>query len=200
MQSRMKLYSYIVKTDKGLAPNPFWGYCTLALCTPNHMGIKANRGDWIVGFTNAARGNKLVFGMEVLQRIHFNEYIKDPRFQRKKPVMAGTWQQRCGDNMYWQDEEKWCQLDSPYHFSKKDLLKDTKHPYVFVSKHFFYFGKNAIPVPREFDSIIWKKQGCKYDHDPADVRKFLEWLQQNYSPGRHGEPLDGEMDSQGCTN
>ena len=58
---QMKLYSYIVKTDKGLAPNPFWSYCTLALCTPNHMGIKADQGDWIVGFTNAARGNKLVF-------------------------------------------------------------------------------------------------------------------------------------------
>lgn len=52
MLSRMKLYSYIVKTDKGLAPNPFWGWCTLALCTPNHMGIKANQSDWIVGFTN----------------------------------------------------------------------------------------------------------------------------------------------------
>jgi hypothetical protein len=80
------------------------------------------------------------------------------------------------------------------------LQKDTKHPYAFVSKHFFYFGENAIPVPREFDTIIWKKQVCKYNHDPADVRKFLEWLQQNYSAGRHGEPMDGEMDSQGCTN
>jgi hypothetical protein len=170
----MRLYSYIVKTDKGLAPNPLWDWCTLALCTPNHMGIKANQSDWIVGFTNAARDNKLVFGMEVLQRIHFNDYIKDPRFQRKKPVITGTWRQRCGDNMHWQDEEKWCRLDSPYHFSKKDLRKDTKHPYAFVSKHFFYFGENAIPIPREVSNIIWKNRGCKYKHAPEDVRNFLE--------------------------
>jgi hypothetical protein len=58
------------------------------------MEIKANQADWIVGFTSAARGNNLVFGMEVLQRIHFNHYIKDPRFQRKKPVMTGTWWQK----------------------------------------------------------------------------------------------------------
>jgi hypothetical protein len=33
-----KLRSYIVRVDTGLAPNPFWGFCTLALCTPNHQG------------------------------------------------------------------------------------------------------------------------------------------------------------------
>jgi Nucleotide modification associated domain 2 len=35
----MKVYSYVVRCDTGFAPNPFWGYCTLAACTPNHMGI-----------------------------------------------------------------------------------------------------------------------------------------------------------------
>lgn len=196
----MKLYSYIVKTDKGLAPNPFWGYCTLALCTPNHMGIKAEQGDWIVGFTNAARGNKLVFAMEVLERIHFNDYFTDPRFQRKKPLMTGTWRQRCGDNIYWQDENIWCQLDSPYHYSKEDLRKDTKHPYAFVSKHFYYLGNDAIQTPKQFDSLIWKKQGCKYNHDATIVINFLKWLDKNHSPGRHGEPMDGEMESKCCSS
>jgi hypothetical protein len=44
------LYSYIVRQDTGLAPNPFWGWCTLAVCTPNHQGSKAKRGDWVAGF------------------------------------------------------------------------------------------------------------------------------------------------------
>ena len=30
----MKLSAYIVSTDAGLAPNPFWGVCTLAVCKP----------------------------------------------------------------------------------------------------------------------------------------------------------------------
>ena len=32
----MKLYSHIFTADTGLAPNPFHGYCTSALCTPSH--------------------------------------------------------------------------------------------------------------------------------------------------------------------
>lgn len=194
----MRFYSYIVKSDKGLAPNPFWGYCTLALCTPNHMGIKAVQGDWIVGFSNANRGNKLVFAMEVHQRTHFNDYIKDSRFQRKKPVVNGTWRQRCGDNIYWNENEKWCQLVSPYHFSKKDLRKDTKHPQAFISKHFFYFGENAITIPPEFESLIWPRQGCKFKHDPNVVKMFLEWLHKKQVPGKHGEPMDRETDTEDC--
>ena len=30
--------------DTGFAPNPFWGYCTLAVCTPNHMGVQTSEG------------------------------------------------------------------------------------------------------------------------------------------------------------
>ena len=44
----MKLYSYVMIYDTGFAPNPFWGYCTLATCKP---GIRrpAEQGDWIIG-------------------------------------------------------------------------------------------------------------------------------------------------------
>jgi hypothetical protein len=162
------------------------------------MGIKPDQGDWIIGFTNVARGNKLVFAMEVLQTLHFNDYFNAPRFQRKKPKLNGTWRQRCGDNIYWQEGERWCQLGSPYHYSKKDLRKDTKYPYVFVSKNYFYFGNNAILVPKTYDSLIWKRQGCKSDHDESVVKKFLKWLKRNHSPGRQGEPMDGEMDGSCC--
>lgn len=86
----MKLYTYIVKHDKGLAPNPFYGCCTLGLCTPNHIGIKPSKGDWIAGFTTSARMNKLVFAMEVTERMHFHDYFNDKRFVRKKPILTGT--------------------------------------------------------------------------------------------------------------
>ena len=38
----MKLFSHIVKDDLGVAPNPFHGYCTTALCTPS--GHRFERG------------------------------------------------------------------------------------------------------------------------------------------------------------
>ena len=67
------LCTYIVKHDTGLAPNPFWRYCTLAVCTPNHMGVTP-RGDefWIAGFSGKEHGNKLVYAMRVDEFMGFN--------------------------------------------------------------------------------------------------------------------------------
>ena len=90
----MRLCSYVVKSDTGLAPNPFWGYCTLAVCTPNHMGIRAQRGDWFIGITAIDRGNRLVFAMQVAEVLPFERYYSDPRFDKKKPVVNGAWRQR----------------------------------------------------------------------------------------------------------
>jgi Nucleotide modification associated domain 2 len=56
----MTLYSYIVTHDTGFAPNPFFGFCTLACCKP---GIRkhADKLDWIVGLTPKAQENKVVY-------------------------------------------------------------------------------------------------------------------------------------------
>ena len=41
------LFSYVVRSDGGFAPNPFFGYCTLATCKPR-IRKGALVGDWIV--------------------------------------------------------------------------------------------------------------------------------------------------------
>src|SRR3569833_2727055 len=51
----MKLCSYIVREDTGLAPNPFWGTCTLAVCTPNHQGSRIGVGDCVMHLWELAR-------------------------------------------------------------------------------------------------------------------------------------------------
>ena len=55
----MKLYSYIVAHDGGFAPNPFWGYCTLANCKPK-IRQTAKVGDWIVGLSSKPKGNWVI--------------------------------------------------------------------------------------------------------------------------------------------
>jgi len=44
----MKIYSYVVRDDRGLTPNPFWDHCTLALDQSLIRKI-AKVGDWVVG-------------------------------------------------------------------------------------------------------------------------------------------------------
>jgi len=189
----MRLCSYIVKNDTGLAPNPFWGYCTLAVCTPNHMGIHTEAGDWFLGTTTAGRGNKLIYAMEILERLDFDDYFNNPRFSKKKPVVDGTWRQRCGDNMYFKDSAgNWKRHPSFFHKDKEDMEKDLKYPYVFISKHYYYFGNKAFKIPAKYNGLIWKRQGVKCTHDPKCVKGFVNWLKSNYKPGIHGEPIDRE--------
>lgn len=54
----MRLFSYVVRFDSGFAPNPFYGYCTLATCKPP-IRRTALVGDWIIGTGSASQEVKL---------------------------------------------------------------------------------------------------------------------------------------------
>ena len=97
----VKLYSYIVTVDAGFAPNPFWGYCTLACCKPA-IRRTATVGDWIVGLSSKGKGHKIIYAMKVAEVIPFKEYYRDKRFAAKKPKNFSTGKTKieCGDNIY----------------------------------------------------------------------------------------------------
>lgn len=89
----MRNFSYKIEHDFGLAPNPFGGYCTLAVCKSS---IRSNKGlevgSWIIGTGSKKlkNANKLIYAMQVGEKLTFNEYWNDPRFQYKKPIINGT--------------------------------------------------------------------------------------------------------------
>lgn len=193
----MRLCSYVVNTDAGLAPNPFWGYCTLAVCTPNHMGIRPHEGDWFMGTQPVHKGARLVYAMQVSEILSFEAYFSDPRFERKKPKIKGTWKELRGDNMYYRDEHgEWQQRSTWNHAEAWQKKQDLKHPYVFISEHFYYFGEKAIEIPFEYAALIWKRHGCKCSHNPELIKSFLNWLAQTFELGVHGDPSDGPRTSQ----
>ena len=187
----MKLCSYVVKIDSGFAPNPFWGWCTLAVCTPNHMGIKLDAGDWIMGCRGRAIDNRLVYAMEVTEKVEFDDYFHDCRFREKKPDPDGEWRKRCGDNMYYVDGTvSWRQLPSLYHATPEERAKDLKHPFVYISREFYYFGDHAPLIPDLFTPLVWRRQGTKCKHAPDLVSQFIAWLRGTYQPGLRGQPRD----------
>lgn len=185
----MRLCSYVVKNDTGFAPNPFWGYCTLAACTPNHMGVRLQEGDWILGHQTVAQGNGLVYAMQVDEALCFDKYFGDGRFNRKKPLFGRTWKESCGDNIYVRDSRgRWRQHRSAFHTSPGEVRKDVKHPIVFVGRRFYYFGKKAVRIPDRFSELIWHRQGCSCKHNRDIVRGFVKWLSRRYDEGIHGLP------------
>lgn len=191
------LYTYVMRDDSGLAPNPFWGVCTLAVCTPNHQGSRAKSGDWIAGVSDKARGYKLIYVMEVDERVHMNDYFHDERFAAKKVALGGIAQQRCGDNFYSQDRAgRWIQHPNRYHDGPGFCSKDTQRPWVFVGQRFWYFGRKAIDMPEEFLPMFGGR-GARVSHPPELVAAFKDWVQGSQKKGMNALPRDFEGD--GCS-
>jgi hypothetical protein len=86
----MKICSHVIRSDTGLAPNPFHGYCTTALCTPSHMNARLQPGDWLIGHSPRAEGNRLVYAMHLAEVLTMENYFHDVRFQAKKPKPLGS--------------------------------------------------------------------------------------------------------------
>jgi Nucleotide modification associated domain 2 len=188
----MKLFSHIVKDDLGVAPNPFHGYCTTAVCTPSHMNLRLEEGDWLIGTSPKKDSHKLVYAMCILKPLTMNEYFCDERFQCKKPKRDGTDIEQRGDNIYYKHGEEWKQLHSEFHGKgnkEQDVGKnDQGHP-VFVAKHFYYFGYKREKIPSEFKDVIWEGQGGRYTRGEL-AGKFVSWLKAKPKCGIIGFPGD----------
>lgn len=155
----MNLFSYIVSYDRGFAPNPFFGYCTLACCKPS-IRRTAAIGDLVVGITPKARGHKLLYIMRVKERLTFAEYWNDARFRRKRASKKNALT-ACGDNIYRPTARGLRQLSSVHSNEDGTQNAETKRrdlsgQYVLISDDFVYFGLNPHPrrLPRCFGQMI----------------------------------------------
>ena len=129
-----RLYRYVIDHDKGFAPNPFFGVCTVACCKPRIRKF-AEVGDIIVGYgaKKYGLGGQIIYWMAVDEISDFETYWNDPRFHKKKPQMGGSLCLCYGDNIYHKCETtgSWIQEDS-FHsdpdskFGRGNLKRDTE--------------------------------------------------------------------------
>lgn len=195
----MHLFSYRVEHDFGLAPNPFGGTISFAVCRGD---IRSNKfmqiGDWLVGTGSVSMKNegRLIYAMKVEKIISFDEYWNDPRFQYKKPYLKGTLVQMYGDNFYHTVDERMVQEPSAH--SNPDLEqriklynKDVKGKRVLLSKTFYYFGDNCPLIPTELQTICSSGRAYKYKKITEEqIKSFVSWLESNYTVGIHGDPCN----------
>lgn len=192
----MKYKSYIVARDYGFSPNPFGEHCTLACCK-QRIRVNVKAGDWIFG-TGAKKKDmqgKLVFALNVTEKITFQEYWEDSKFEYKKPIMNGSLVQMYGDNIYHKDDSGNWQQENSHHsldngtINGHNLERDLRGRFVLISEHFYYFGKSAIDIPNRFmEEICTPTQGHK-NVDNKVATNFIDWLSKNYKPGLHDDPL-----------
>lgn len=201
----MRLHSYVVRYDSGFAPNPFYGYCTLATCKP-HIRGSADAGDWIVGCgsndRSVRRGGYLVYAMRLTEAMSFEAYNADPRFERKKPCRNGSRKQSCGDNIYFRSGPglSWAQRDS-FHSSADGtpnadhIARDTAVNRVLVSDDFVYcggYGPAFSPELRSFDGIDICKQGIGRScfDSPQLIAAFVVWVRSLKMWGYEAAPFE----------
>lgn len=196
----MPYYSYKLDHDYGLAPNPFGGYCTLAVCKSHiRNNRKLKTGDWVIGTGSAGLGNlhHLIFAMKVEEKINFMQYWEDERFQYKKPVLNGSLVQMYGDNIYHIDPitKKWLQENSAHSLDNGlpnvgHVNRDTGGAYVLISKKFYYFGDKCPLVPTIYLDVCCEGRDMKSSSIPTEIGdEFIKWLESNYNQGIHGDPI-----------
>lgn len=185
-----RLCTYVVTTDTGLAPNPYWGWCSLAVCTPNHQGTRLTPGDWIAGCLDKSRGHRFLYAMEVEEILGLDDYFHDLRFESKKPNLRGDWKDRCGDNFYSRaNDGSWVQHRNRYHLDERAKTQDTRFARVFIARRFWYRGKSATRAPGEF-APLFGGRNARVNHDPLLSRRFIEWVTESFEPGVTDHPND----------
>lgn len=185
----MKVFSYVVVSDSGFAPNPFHGTCTLACCKPR-IRRTAAVGDLIVGLSSRSQG--IVYAMRVSQRLTFDEYWRDPVFTPKRPAWDGrTEVERAGDNIYEplggtyrQAWSRHSNLDGTENAGLKRV--DLSGGVVLVAREFVYFGCSPVQLPEAMKALaIGRNHRCRFSARQVEVVR--EWF-DSQPRGVRGKP------------
>jgi hypothetical protein len=196
----VRLYSYVVARDFGFAPNPFYGFCTLATCKPD-IRKTAQVGDWVIGTGSKSKGREgdLVFAMRVSEAMTFDQYWADPRFASKRPSLRGSLKQAFGDNIYHhKGGGGWSQENSHHSMhdgsaNPENVEHDTRTDRVLVSDHFAYWGGEGPEIPAQFRNwngvdVSLGRQGHRCNFPEELVAQFVNWLEETGMRGYMSKP------------
>ncbi|MCX8501656.1 MAG: hypothetical protein ORO03_08200, partial [Alphaproteobacteria bacterium] len=189
---------YVVARDFGFAPNPFWGWCTLATCKPE-MRRKSNVGDYIIGLSSVAgnqdKNRKIVYVMLVEEILSFDKYWCDPRFLWKRPRFNASKAEVYGDNIYHRENGDWVQEKSHHsQFDGSEYLpckfnteNDTSADCVLISSNFVYWGGNPITLPKCIDQKKvnnFSRGHCNRSDFFSCPDEFVKWFNSLSQKGR----------------
>src|SRR6266487_6062186 len=111
--------------------------------------------------------------------------------------MRCAWMKKLSLADYCKDKRFAQRLDANGHLS-------TRGRFALISRHFFYFGRKAVPIPSRFLCYPLEKkgQGFRYKNFSEDfISDFTTWLETNFKVGRKGSPCKPlpELGTKMCT-
>jgi hypothetical protein len=196
-----RLFTYKVASDRGSAPNPYGGVCTLAICKPRIRSV-AIPGDVIAGFGCRDDSQRLVYVMVVKESVPWARYIEE--CQKYEPARREsklpTGERHPGDCI-WRNTDRahaprvsWSGHGEAYF--QRDII-DGKN--VLVGTTYWYFGRGDLHcfcLPENLRGIVPNGQGHRSTANNASREAFRTWFNnelemRHLSSGILGEPEDG---------
>lgn len=201
----MDTFTYRLNHDLGFAPNPFFGWCTLACCMSKireHAGL----GDIIIGMAGSDERKglgrihpQLIYWMQVEETLTFDEYWSDSRFVRKMPEIRGPKFKVVGDRTYrhdpltgeWKFEVSMHYIPGAPQKNGGYVRKDTKRDRLLLSRRFTYWGKSGPELPDRLITLFPTRQGHRrHGLDEENIEELHRILDINNPRGMVGEPAD----------
>ena len=182
-----RVFRYVVRYDSGVAPRPFDGYCTLAICKPQ-IRATAAVGDWIIGFRSRSPGD-VIYVMQVEEVLSFATYWADRRFMNRRPGTTST-----PDNIYRPACDGALEQVQNHVHGATETATDLSGRNVLVSKKFWYFGSASPMISTDLAHLIYANRGhaVNIGRRPDDVDHLANWLSA-WPMGIHGEPVDQSL-------
>lgn len=193
INSSPRIYRYVVRYDGGTAPNPYGGYCTLALCKACIRRM-ARVNDWILGFRSKQPG-RVVYVMQVSEALSFADYWSDRRFRSRKPGDGSV----PTDNIYQPVSTEGTgkivlrQVDNATH-GEGNVTDDLSGERVLISERFWYFGDRSPLIDDRLRHLMpyRRNYSVHVNRRTTDIEQLEKWLAKQ-PQGKHGTPINKSM-------
>ena len=184
----MKAFSYVIVKDGGAAPNFERPKTTLAVCKPR-IRRKAVKGDFVVAFSGASLGlepHSVRWAGVVVEKLSFDAYWNDRRFQRKKPGKSAH-----PDNFYYMIQRGFVQVENDTH-GPESKSTDTNGKFVLVLDPVWHFPNESPILPQQFGLRLTNgRRGHRVTSITPETHRELEgWLDSKGSRLSPGNSID----------
>lgn len=166
----MNVWSYVITTDSGAAPNFDPPAATLAICKPR-IRRNAQEGELVIAFngrTLSSEPHSVRWAGIVSKVLWLADYWNDPRFARKKPSHSST-----PDNIYRHEGGYWIQESNNIH-NFNDLSRDCGGQNALVFDQYWYLGASDEPLEQEFGLRV--ASSCRRT-EPKSIISHGQWME-----------------------
>ncbi len=145
----MRVWSYVITTDRGSAPNYDRPSVTLTICKPR-IRMRAQKGDFVLAFnghTLASIPHSVRWAGIISEVLPMEQYWEDPRFRGKRPDRSET-----PDNIYRMIDGALSQVPNNSH-GQGSIATDLHGKNALIFSQAWHMGDDRPVLPEVFN--LW---------------------------------------------